>query len=126
MFSSVDFFKGHQSALLIAAIAPAVLLLFVIIAPIVLRYGSGSKRFSRARKALQQAQRALGRVRVGLVVFRKPRLGAIATVTQLIGLGAAERLLLLPAGRARTGQRTRFRAPRRRSCSRSTSLPWCR
>ena len=84
MFSSVDFFKGHQSALLIAAIAPAVLLLFVITAPIVLRYTSGSKRFSRARKALQQTQRALGRVRVGLAVFRKPRLGAIATVTQLM------------------------------------------
>ncbi|HEX3801374.1 MAG TPA: glycosyltransferase [Solirubrobacteraceae bacterium] len=83
MFSSVDFFSGHQNALLIAAIAPAVLLAFVIIAPIVLRYGSGSKRFSRARKAMQQAQGALGRVRVGLVVFRKPRLGAIAAVTQL-------------------------------------------
>jgi phosphatidyl-myo-inositol alpha-mannosyltransferase len=84
MFSSVDFFSGHQNALLIAAIAPAVLLAFVIIAPIVLRYGSGSKRFSRARKALQQVQGALGRVRVGLVVFRKPRLGAIAAATQLM------------------------------------------
>jgi phosphatidyl-myo-inositol alpha-mannosyltransferase len=83
MFSSVDFFSGHQNALLIAAIAPAVLLAFVIVAPIVLRYGSGSKRFSRARRALQQAQGALGRVRVGLIVFRRPRLGAIATVTQL-------------------------------------------
>jgi phosphatidylinositol alpha-mannosyltransferase len=83
MFSSVDFFSGHQNALLIAAIAPAVLLAFVIVAPVVLRFGSGSKRFSRARKALQQAQGALGRVRVGLVVFRKPRLGGIATVTQL-------------------------------------------
>ncbi len=78
MFSSVDFFSGHQNALLIAAVAPAVLLAFVIIAPIILRYGSGTKRFSRAANALQQAQRALGRVRVGLVVFRKPRLGAIA------------------------------------------------
>ena len=83
MFSSVDFFSGHQSALLIAAIAPALLLAFVIIAPVVLRYGSGAKRFSRAARALQQAQRALGRVRVGLVVFRKPRLGLAATVSQL-------------------------------------------
>ncbi len=83
MFSSVDFFSGHQNALLIAAVAPAVLLAFVLVAPIILRYGSGTKRFSRAARALQQAQRALGRVRVGLVVFRKPRLGAIATVTQL-------------------------------------------
>jgi phosphatidyl-myo-inositol alpha-mannosyltransferase len=87
MFSSVDFFSGHQNALLFAAIAPAVLLAFVIIAPIVLRYGSGRGRFSRAAKALQSAQRALGRVRVGLVVFRKPRLGLVATVTQLSAWG---------------------------------------
>jgi phosphatidylinositol alpha-mannosyltransferase len=83
MFSSVDFFSGHENVLLIAAIAPAALLAFVIMAPIVLRYGSGSRRFSRAAKALQNAQRALGRVRAGLVVFRKPRLGLAATVTQL-------------------------------------------
>jgi phosphatidylinositol alpha-mannosyltransferase len=84
MFSSVDFFSGHQSALLIAAVAPALLLAFVIIAPIVLRLGTGRKRFTRAQNALQEAQRALGRVRVGLVVFRKPRLGLAATVTQLM------------------------------------------
>ena len=83
MFSSVDFFSGHENLLMIAAIAPAALLAFVLIAPVILRYGSGAKRFSRAAKSLQQAQRALGRVRVGLVVFRKPRLGLTATVTQL-------------------------------------------
>lgn len=83
MFSSVDFFSGHENVLLIAAIAPAALLAFVIIAPIVLRYGSGTKRFARAAGALQRTQRALGRVRVGLVVFRHPRLGFAATVTQL-------------------------------------------
>ncbi|MDE3132339.1 MAG: flippase-like domain-containing protein, partial [Acidobacteriota bacterium] len=84
MFSSVDFFSGHQSALLIAAVAPALLLAFVIVAPIVLRYSAGGKRFSRAQRALQQAQRALGRVRAGLVVFRKPRLGLAAAATQLM------------------------------------------
>jgi phosphatidylinositol alpha-mannosyltransferase len=84
MFSSVDFFSGHQNALVIAAVAPAILLAFVIIAPIVLRFGTGGKHFSRAQNAMTQAQRALGRVRVGLVVFRRPRLGAIATVTQLM------------------------------------------
>jgi phosphatidylinositol alpha-mannosyltransferase len=87
MFSSVDFFAGHENALEIAAIAPAVLLAFVIIAPIVLRYGSGRGRFTRAAKALQSTQRALGRVRVGLVVFRKPKLGLAATVTQLSAWG---------------------------------------
>jgi phosphatidylinositol alpha-mannosyltransferase len=87
MFSSVNFFSGHENVLLIAAIAPAALLAFVIIAPIVLRYGSGRGRFNRMAKALQSAQRALGRVRVGLVVFRKPRLGLAATVTQLSAWG---------------------------------------
>src|SRR5580704_6421430 len=37
MFSSVDFFNGHQNALVIAAIAPAVLLVLVLLAPVVLR-----------------------------------------------------------------------------------------
>jgi phosphatidylinositol alpha-mannosyltransferase len=83
MFSSVNFFAGHENVLMVAAIAPAALLAFVVIAPILLRYGSGTKRFARAARALQQAQRALGRVRVGLVVFRRPRLGAIATLAQL-------------------------------------------
>lgn len=83
MFSSVNFFSGHQDALLIAAVAPAVLLAFVVVAPVVLRFSSGGKRFSRAQRALQQAQRALGRVRAGLVVFRMPRLGLTATVAQL-------------------------------------------
>jgi phosphatidylinositol alpha-mannosyltransferase len=84
MFSSVDFFSGHQNVLLVAAVAPAALLAFVIIAPVVLRLGTGSKRFNRAQTGLQKAQRALGRVRVGLVVFTKPRLGVEATATQLM------------------------------------------
>jgi phosphatidylinositol alpha-mannosyltransferase len=83
MFSSVDFFSGHENVLLIATVAPAALLAFVIVAPILLRFGSGTKRFARAASALQKAQRALGRVRVGLVVFRRPGLGLTATATQL-------------------------------------------
>ncbi|HTW11830.1 MAG TPA: glycosyltransferase [Solirubrobacteraceae bacterium] len=83
MFSSVDFFKGHQDALLIAAVAPTVLLLFVMIAPIVLRYGPGGSRFARARRAMAQIHGALRRVRTGLTVFSKPRLGTVATLTQL-------------------------------------------
>ncbi len=59
----------------------------MILAPIVLRYGSGTRRFSAGPAALRQAQRALGRVRAGLVVFRKPRLGAIATFSQLSAWG---------------------------------------
>jgi phosphatidylinositol alpha-mannosyltransferase len=83
MFSSVDFFNGHQDALVFVAVAPAALLAFVLVAPILLRYGPGGTRFSRARRALEQVQGALGRVRAGLMVFRQPRLGLIAAGAQL-------------------------------------------
>jgi phosphatidylinositol alpha-mannosyltransferase len=86
MFSSADLFNGHQNALLFAAIAPVALLMLVLLAPVVLRIaaaGGSRARFSRAYAAIQQSRRALTRVRAGLTVFRRPRLGAIATVTQL-------------------------------------------
>ncbi|MGZ4250112.1 MAG: glycosyltransferase [Solirubrobacteraceae bacterium] len=82
MFSSVDLFNGHQNALLIAAIAPAALLLLVLLAPIVLRHGTG-RRFGRVHAGLDQIRRGMTRVRAGLTVFRRPRLGAAATVFQL-------------------------------------------
>ena len=112
MFSSVDFFSGHQNALLFAAIAPAVLLVFVLLAPIVLRYGPGGTRFNRARQRdASRSRRALGRVRAGLTVFRKPRLGADRRSSPARRLGAAVRLLLLPAVRARP-RSTRPASPR--------------
>jgi phosphatidylinositol alpha-mannosyltransferase len=84
MFSSVDFFSNHQSALYVAAIVPAALLVFVLLAPIVLKYGPGGSRTSRAHRALRSINAAMGRVRTGLTVFRHLRLGAIASVTQLL------------------------------------------
>jgi len=81
MFSSVDLFNGHQNALLIAAIAPIVLLAIVLLAPFVLRHGGG--RFGRVQALLAQARQAMMRVRAGLAVFRRPRLGAVATGAQL-------------------------------------------
>jgi phosphatidylinositol alpha-mannosyltransferase len=83
MFSSVDFFSGHQDALVVAAVAPAALLLFLLLAPIVLRYGPGGARFNRARRAMARVTDELKRVRAGLNVFRRPRLGAMATGAQL-------------------------------------------
>ncbi len=83
MFSSVDLFSGHQDALLIAAIAPVALLLLLLLAPIVLRAGSGASRFARVHAAAAQARQGLTRVRAGLMVFRRPRLGATATAAQL-------------------------------------------
>jgi phosphatidylinositol alpha-mannosyltransferase len=93
MFSSVDLFNGHQDALLIAAVAPLVLLVIVLLAPVLLRAGTshsrgnGDSRFSRANDSLARARRALMRVRVGLSIFRCPKLGAIATVAQLSAWG---------------------------------------
>ena len=81
MFSSVDLFNGHQNALLIAAIAPVALLVLVLFAPVILR-GAGT-RFGRLHVVLAQIRGAMTRVRAGLIVFRRPRLGAIASVTQL-------------------------------------------
>jgi phosphatidylinositol alpha-mannosyltransferase len=82
MFSSVDFFNGHQNALVAVAVAPAALLVLVLLAPLVLRHGPGS-RFGRAAVLFAQARRAMTRVRAGLVVFRNPRLGAVAIAAQL-------------------------------------------
>ena len=81
MFSSVDLFNGHQNALLIAAIAPVALLVLVLFAPVILR-GAGT-RFGRLHAVLAQIRSGMTRVRAGLMVFRRPRLGAIASVTQL-------------------------------------------
>jgi phosphatidyl-myo-inositol alpha-mannosyltransferase len=83
MFSSVDFFNGHQNALLLVAIAPLALLIVVLIMPVVLR-GTGTKsRSSRVHALAAQVRGAMARVRAGLIVFRRPRLGATATVAQL-------------------------------------------
>ncbi len=83
MFSSVDFFNGHQDALVIAAIAPLALLVVVLLAPLVLRHSAAGARFGRLQTLLAQARRAMARVRAGLVVFRRPKLGAVAAAAQL-------------------------------------------
>ena len=85
MFSSVDLFNGHQNALLFAAIAPVALLVLVLLSPVILR-GAGS-RSGRLHALLDQARRGMARVRAGLAVFRQPRLGGIATVSQLSAWG---------------------------------------
>jgi phosphatidylinositol alpha-mannosyltransferase len=83
MFSSVDLFDGHQNALVVAAVAPLALLLLVLLAPLVLRHGVKGSRFGRLQALLAQGRRAMTRVRAGLVVFRMPKLGAIAAAAQL-------------------------------------------
>jgi phosphatidylinositol alpha-mannosyltransferase len=83
MFSSVDLFNGHQDALVVAAIAPLALLIVVLLAPMLLRDTGSRSRSSRAHALAAQARGALARVRAGLIVFRRPRLGLQATVAQL-------------------------------------------
>jgi phosphatidylinositol alpha-mannosyltransferase len=83
MFSSVNLFSGHQQALVAVAVVPALLLLIVLAAPSVLHRTAGLARFSRLHAIADQVRRAMTRVRDGLAVFRRPRLGLAATVAQL-------------------------------------------
>jgi phosphatidylinositol alpha-mannosyltransferase len=82
MFSTVGLFTGHQGALIAFAVAPIVILVSVMLAPALLRAGAPS-RSRRVRQLVTQLRAALMRVRDGLVVFRRPRLGAQAVVMQL-------------------------------------------
>ncbi len=97
MFSSVNLFSGHQNALLIAAIAPVTLLLVVLVLPVLMRRRAPTS--GRVQKLVGQVRGALARVRSGLTVFRNPRLGLTATVTQLAawGLQATSCYILLVA-----------------------------
>jgi len=84
MFSSVDLFSGHQDALLIAAIAPVALLVLVLLAPVVLRHGSLGARLGRVHRLIAQGRSGMTRVRAGLQVFRRPRLGLVAAGAQFL------------------------------------------
>jgi phosphatidylinositol alpha-mannosyltransferase len=97
MFSSVNLFSGHQDALLIAAIAPLVILLVVLVAPALLhRHGP---RSGRPQRLVAQSRGARARARTGLIVFKHPKLGLIATAAQLAawGLQALSCYILLVA-----------------------------
>jgi phosphatidylinositol alpha-mannosyltransferase len=87
MFSSVDLFDGHQDALLVAALAPLTLLVIVLLAPVLLRHGSLASRFGRVHTVVAQIRGGLARVRAGLAVFRRPKLGAAAAGAQLAAWG---------------------------------------
>jgi phosphatidyl-myo-inositol alpha-mannosyltransferase len=81
-FTSVGLFQGHHDALVLAAIAPLVMLAAVLLAPPLLSAGKHS-RFAKLRELTGQARGALARVRSGLEVFRHPKLGATALFAQL-------------------------------------------
>jgi phosphatidylinositol alpha-mannosyltransferase len=82
MFATVGLFAGRQQALLWYAAAPIVALCAVLVAPALLRSGLPS-RSARVGRFLAEARGALTRVRRGLIVFRRPRLGSVAVGAQL-------------------------------------------
>jgi phosphatidylinositol alpha-mannosyltransferase len=84
MFSAVDLFSGHQDALLAAVIAPLALLVLVLLAPVILRYSAAESRLGRLHTMAGQGRRAMTRVRAGLEVFRRPRLGIVAAGAQFL------------------------------------------
>jgi phosphatidylinositol alpha-mannosyltransferase len=82
MFATVGIFRGREDALVIATVAPVVLLLLVIATPWLLRRGKPT-RFQRVQQAATAARRAMLQVRSGLQVFRRPKLGGWAALMQL-------------------------------------------
>jgi phosphatidylinositol alpha-mannosyltransferase len=85
MFSTVDLFTQH-TALVLVAMLPLAIVLVVLALPVLLRGGKPS-RFARVAALVRQVQQALVQVRAGLTVFRRPRLGGIATLAQLAAWG---------------------------------------
>jgi phosphatidyl-myo-inositol alpha-mannosyltransferase len=82
MFATVGIFRGGEDALVLATIVPVVLLALVLAAPWLLRRGRPT-RFQRVQQAAAAARDAMLRVRSGLQVFRRPRLGGWAALMQL-------------------------------------------
>jgi len=82
MFSTIGLFEGRQQALLWYALAPFVVLCAVLVAPALLRRGIRSRSVT-VRRWFSLSRGALARVRSGLIVYRRPRLGFAATASQL-------------------------------------------
>jgi phosphatidylinositol alpha-mannosyltransferase len=83
MFATVGLFQGHESALVVATLVPIVLLAVVLSSPALLRRGKPS-RFVRLQQAAAKARAAMVQVRLGLKVFRRPKLGAWAAFMQIL------------------------------------------
>jgi phosphatidylinositol alpha-mannosyltransferase len=82
MFSTVHYFDGRHTALIVFAMAPVAVLLAVLVMPALLR-GGATSRSKRVGEFVHQARSAMQQVRAGLRVFRQPRLGTAAVVAQL-------------------------------------------
>jgi phosphatidylinositol alpha-mannosyltransferase len=82
MFTTIGLFAGRQQALLWYALAPFAVLCAVLVAPALLRRGVPS-RSVRVGRWMALARGGLARVRSGLAVYRRPRLGLVAASAQL-------------------------------------------
>ena len=82
MFSTVGLFQGNEKALVFATVAPVLVIALLLMAPMLLRRGKPS-RFKRVQEAVLTVRQAMVQVRHGLTVFRNPKLGSWAVVTQL-------------------------------------------
>jgi phosphatidylinositol alpha-mannosyltransferase len=77
--STTDLFHSSTQKIFVFSLVPLAVLLVVLIAPVLTRR-SGSGRLARLGDTLH---RALVQVRAGLVVFRDPRQGLLASTAQL-------------------------------------------
>jgi phosphatidyl-myo-inositol alpha-mannosyltransferase len=80
MLATVGLFRGGEDRLLLMTLAPVAAIGAVLAAPL---FGGAAPRSARARAALASLRTALQDARRGLHVFRHPRLGPWAAVTQL-------------------------------------------
>ncbi len=81
--TSTDLFASSSERLFLFSLAPMLLLVAVLLAPVVVRQ-NGSGRVARVVGAIRDA---LVKVRLGLVVFRDPRRGPVAAFLQLAAWG---------------------------------------
>jgi phosphatidyl-myo-inositol alpha-mannosyltransferase len=86
MFATVGLFHGHEGALALVAAAPFAAAGLVIVAPVILRRVA-PRRFGKIHQVTAKVRRAMVDARRGLEVFRNPRLGSWAAVTQLLAWG---------------------------------------
>jgi phosphatidyl-myo-inositol alpha-mannosyltransferase len=77
--STTDLFQASTQKLFLVSTAPLLILLAVLLAPSLFRVnGEG-----RVARAIEAVRRGIKQARKGLIVFRDPRRGSIATVAQL-------------------------------------------
>jgi phosphatidylinositol alpha-mannosyltransferase len=82
MFATVGLFRGREGALVFATVAPVVVLALLLSAPWMLRRGRPT-RFQRVQQAAAVVRNTTIQLRSGLQVFRRPRLGGWAALSQL-------------------------------------------